>query len=179
MDEKKVDSLQALSSVKVEDPYECDCVSGNCLTLDCKCFKHGWLCKPTCKNPNCQNNERNDEKRLSAMEELLSMNPMAFTGDDTLSQDECAAICNFAMLTTSVDSDKFKVGQKTGSASKLLTPDIVHQAIQTVMSSVNEDLEKSTPEGFEEKTENSIALEFNNVLNTLIDAFSKSNVNNG
>ena len=105
------------------------------------------------------------------MEELLSANPMAFTADDTLNQDECAAIFNFAMLTSSVDSEKFKAKPRDPSVSRLLTPQIVHLAIQTVMSSVNEDLENTIKGNFEEKTENSIASEFNNVLNTLIQHF--------
>ena len=153
---------------KSEQSSECNCTTGNCLSLDCKCFRHGKLCDHNCKNPNCENNEAHAEKRLAVMEELLSSNPMAFTGEDTLSQDECAAICNFAMLTTSVDSTKFKAAPKESLVSKLLTPDIVHQAVKTVMSSVNEDLEKSSPETFEEKTENIIANEFNNVLLTLV-----------
>ncbi|OHS97858.1 hypothetical protein TRFO_35869 [Tritrichomonas foetus] len=159
---------QANMISKSEEASLCNCTSGNCLSLECRCFRHGRLCKPNCPNPNCENNESHAEKRLAVMEELLSSNPMAFTGEDTLSQDECAAICNFAMLTTSVDAEKFRVEPKESHVSKLLAPDIVHQAIKTVMSSVNEDLDNSTPEAFEEKTENSIAQEFNSVLGTLI-----------
>lgn len=157
----------ANTNPKPDEPKDCGCTSGNCLTLDCNCFKHGRFCKE-CHNPNCENNEEHSEKRIAAMEEFLSSNPMAFTGEDTLNQDECAAIFNFAMLTASVDVEKFQAKPRDPSISRLLNPKIVHQAIQTVMSSVNEDLAQTDKGNFEEKTENNIASEFNNVLNTLI-----------
>jgi hypothetical protein len=92
---------------------------------------------------------------------------MAFTAEDTLSQDECAAICNFAMLTSSIDSEPFKAEPRESALSQLLTPTVIRQAIKTVMSAANEDLEAATPETFDERTENNIAREFENVMRTI------------
>jgi hypothetical protein len=93
---------------------------------------------------------------------------MAFTAEDTLTQAECASICNFAMLTSSVDSEPFRAEPRETPLSKLLTPSVIRQAVKTVMSAANEDLATSTPETFEERTENSVAQEFENVLQTIV-----------
>jgi hypothetical protein len=103
-----------------------------------------------------------------AIEHLLLANPMAFTAEDTLDQEECAAICNFAMLTTSVDQEPFRVEPRETSLSKLLTPVVIRQAVKTVMSAANEELRGEAAESFDERTENCVAQEFDNVLQTIL-----------
>lgn len=151
----------------------CNCVSGDCLNLDCACFRFGRYCEGRCANPSCRNNEANSVERLRVIEKLLLQNPMTFTAEDTLNQEEFASICNFAMLTTSVDDTPFKAEHRETAVSKSLSDKVVMQAIRTVMSAPNEDLKSAIPETFEERTENSVAKEFENVLQTIIDHVSK------
>lgn len=150
------------------EPRHCSCTSGNCLTLECECFKHGRFCDQPCQNKDCRNNEQHAVERLSAIEEILLQNPLAFTPEDALNQEECASICNFAMLTTSVDNEPFRPEHRETPLSRCLTPQVIKQAVKTVMSAANEDLNRCTPENFEEKTENSVAQEFANVLQTIV-----------
>lgn len=112
-------------------------------------------------------------ERLRAIEKLLLQNPMTFTAEDTLNQEEFASICNFAMLTTSVDDTPFKAEHRETTVSRSLSDKVIKQAIRTVMSAANEDLKSATPDNFEEKTENSVAKEFGNVLQTIMDYVSK------
>lgn len=150
------------------EPPHCSCTSGDCLTLECSCFKHGKFCEHNCQNKDCRNNEQNAVERLAVIEKILLQNPMAFTAEDTLNQEECASICNFAMLTKSVDHEPFRPEHRETPLSKCLTPQVIRQAVKTVMSAANEDLKRVTPETFEEKTENSVAQEFANVLQTIV-----------
>jgi hypothetical protein len=128
----------------------------------------------TCTCPECANNEAHASERLIAIENLLLQNSMAFTAEDTLTPEECASICNFAMLTSSVDSEPFRAQPRDSPLSKILTPSVIRQAIKTVMSAANEDLKTATAETFEERTENSVAREFENVLTTIVRHFTKS-----
>jgi len=150
------------------EQFKCQCTSGSCLSLDCACFKRGRFCHEQCQSPGCANNEAHGSERLAAIEHLLLANPMAFTAEDTLDQDECAAICNFAMLTTSVDQEPFRVEPRETPLSKLLTPVVIRQAVKTVMSAANEELRGESAESFDERTENCVAQEFDNVLQTIL-----------
>ncbi|KAK8886817.1 hypothetical protein M9Y10_037850 [Tritrichomonas musculus] len=151
-----------------EEERVCSCES-NCLTLDCPCFRRGRYCDHTCNCKKCKNNEEHAEERLEAIEQILSRDPMAFTAEETLNQEECQSICNFAMLTSSVDAEPFKVVQRDSPLSRLLTPDVINQAIRTVMSAANDDLKSATSENFEEHAENSVSKEFENVLITIVN----------
>jgi hypothetical protein len=93
---------------------------------------------------------------------------MAFTAEDTLDQEECAAICNFAMLTTSVDQEPFHVEPRETPLSRLLTPIVIRQAVKTIMSAANEELRSDAANSFDERTENCLAQEFDNVLQTIL-----------
>jgi hypothetical protein len=127
----------------------------------------------SCACPDCANNEAHAADRLVAIENILLQNSMAFTAEDTLTQEECASICNFAMLTSSVDSEPFRAEPRESPLSKVLTPSVIRQAVKTVMSAANEDLKTATPETFEERTENSVAREFENVLGTIVRHITK------
>lgn len=153
---------------KEEEQRICNCES-NCLSLNCPCFRRGRYCDHTCNCKTCKNNEEHAEERLEAIEQILSRDPMAFTAEETLNQEECASICNFAMLTSSVDAEPFKVVQRESPLSRLLTPDVINQAIRTVMSAANDDLKSATSENFEEHAENSVSKEFENVLTTIVN----------
>jgi hypothetical protein len=72
------------------------------------------------------------------------------------------------MLTSSVDSEPFRAEPRDSALSRILTPSVIRQAVKTVMSAANEDLKTATTETFEEHTENSVAREFENVLNTIV-----------
>jgi hypothetical protein len=122
----------------------------------------------SCQCPHCANNEDHAAERLAAIETILLQNSMAFTTEDTLSQEECASICNFAMLTSSVDSEPFKAEPRESPLARILTPSVIRQAVKTVMSAANEVLKTATPENFDEHTENSVAREFQNVLSTIV-----------
>lgn len=151
-----------------QDDNTCSCTSGNCLTLECPCFKRGKYCDEKCKCVDCKNREEFAAERLQVIESILLKDSMAFTAEETLNQEECASICNFAMLTSSVDSESFKVEHRESPLSRLLTPEVINQAIRTVMSAANEDLKSANPENFEEHAENSVSKEFENVLNTIV-----------
>lgn len=160
--------------IKEEEQRVCNCES-NCLTLNCPCFRRGRYCDHTCNCKKCKNNEEHAEERLEAIEQILSRDPMAFTAEETLNQEECASICNFAMLTSSVDAEPFKVVQRESPLSRLLTPDVINQAIRTVMSAANDDLKSATSENFEEHAENSVSKEFENVLITIVNHVKPAN----
>jgi hypothetical protein len=93
---------------------------------------------------------------------------MAFTSQDTLSQADCASIANCAILTGSVSNAPFHPAPRETPLSKLLSPPVITQAVKTVMSAANEDLLTATPETFEERTENSVAQELENILQTIV-----------
>jgi hypothetical protein len=132
------------------------------------------MCEPgLCGCPNCANNEEHAAERLTAIETILLQDALAFTAEDTLTQEECASICNFAMLTSSVDSEPFRAEPRESALSKILTPGVIRQAVKTVMSAANEDLRTATHDTFEEHTENSVAREFENVLNTIVSHINK------
>ena len=156
------------AAVKEEETGICHCDS-DCLTLDCPCFRRGRYCDSNCQCPKCKNNEQHARERLEAIEQILSKDPMAFTAEETLNQEECASICNFAMLTSSVDAQPFQVTPRDSNLSRLLTPEVINQAIRTVMSAANDDLKSATSENFEERAENSVSKEFENVLQTIVN----------
>jgi hypothetical protein len=149
--------------------FHCACSGGNCLTLECQCFLRGRMCNPAiCPCPDCKNNEEHTAERLTAIERILLQNSMAFTAEGTLTQEECASICNFAILTTSVNSEPFRVKPRETALSRILIPPVIKQAVKTIMSAANEELKVPTTGDFEERTENSVAGEFENVLSTLM-----------
>ena len=103
---------------------------------------------------------------------LLQKDPMAFTAENTLDQEEYTSIYNFAVLTASVDANPFEVEPREQQPiTKLLSKKVVEQAVKTVMSAVSENLKGSTPENFEEMAENSVAKEFEIVLETIVTHF--------
>ncbi|OHT16317.1 hypothetical protein TRFO_41889 [Tritrichomonas foetus] len=162
---------------KEEETHLCNCDS-DCLHLNCPCFRRGRYCDSTCKCPNCKNNETHAAERLEAIEQILTKDPMAFTAEETLNQEECASICNFAMLTSSVDAEPFKVTPRDSPLSRLLHSDVINQAIRTVMSAANDDLKSATSENFEEHAENSVSKEFENVLQTIVNHVKPATVTN-
>jgi hypothetical protein len=92
---------------------------------------------------------------------------MAFTAVDTLTPAECASIRNCAILTGSADGEVFHAEPRETPLSRLLKPSVITQAVKTVMSAANEELATATPDNFEERTENGVAQEFQNVLQTI------------
>lgn len=144
---------------------ECNC-NGNCLTLNCPCFKQGCYCSKNCKCKGCKNCEECSRERINAIEQILAQNPMAFTTEDTLTPEEFSSISNFAMLTSSVDSEEFSIEPRETKLSKVLTQQVVKQAILTIISAGNES--DVNQENLEEKVENQVNLEFEIILNTIL-----------
>lgn len=97
---------------------------------------------------------------------------MAFTTEDTLTSEEYSSISNFAMLTSSVDSEEFSVEQRETKLSKVLTQQVVKQAILTIISAGNEVVVNQ--ENLEEKVENQVNLEFENILKTILMLTNKN-----
>ena len=91
---------------------------------------------------------------------------MAFTTEDTLTPEEFSSISNFAMLTSSVDSEEFSIEPRETKLSKVLTQQVVKQAILTIISAGNES--DVNQENLEEKVENQVNLEFEIILNTIL-----------
>ena len=78
----------------------------------------------------------------------------------------------FVVLTQSVDATPFEVEPRDQQQiTKLLSRKVVVQAVKTVMSAASENLKGSTPENFEEMAENSVAKEFETVLETIVTHF--------
>ena len=100
---------------------------------------------------------------------------MAFTGEETITNEERSAIYNFAMLTSSVDSEEIQVKTRETTLSRLLTQEVLNQSIRTIMSAANEDLKTATPETFEERAENSVSTEFENVLQIIASRIKPTN----
>lgn len=147
----------------------CSCRDGNCLTTNCACFLKGKFCDCDCAN--CKNNEKFSEERLAAIEQILLQNPMAFTTKESLDQDEHDSIFDFAMLTSSIDSENFHVERRNTRLSKLLTGEVIDQAIRTVMSAAS-NATRSDGGNFDEKAENSVSEEFENVLEKIASLLS-------
>jgi hypothetical protein len=126
-----------------------------------------------CSCADCQNNEAHAAERLAAIERTLLQNPMAFTAEGTLTRDECAAIGNFVIVMSSVDNEPFRVEPRETALSRVMIPSVIKQAVKTVMSAANEELKTPNTENFEERTENSIAREFENVLKTILRHVTK------
>ncbi|KAH0788515.1 CRC domain-containing protein TSO1-like isoform X1 [Histomonas meleagridis] len=152
-----------------KEETKCSCTTGNCLTLDCPSFKRGKYCDSSCTCQGCKNRAEFESERLAVIEKILVQNPLAFTGQDTLNQEEFDSIFNFAMLNASVDSEPFHSEPRETKLSKLLTTDVINQAIKTVMCAANDDIQNSTEENFEEHAENSVSKEFANVLQTIVN----------
>ena len=87
-------------------------------------------------------------------------------------------ICNFVMLTSSIDSEPFSVQPQTSKISKFVKPTIIKQAMVTVLSSPNELLRSNNPKSFEENVENTIASEFLDVIEKIQEYISKPNSEN-
>ena len=145
---------------------KCNCKDGNCLDMTCECFQKGKYCDCDC--PNCKNNEKFSDERLLAIEQILLQDPLAFTMKDTLNQDEHDSIFDFAMLTSSIDSENFSVERRDTRLSKLLTSEVIDQAIRTVMSAASNAIATES-EHFDEKAENSVSKEFENVLEKIVN----------
>lgn len=146
----------------------CGCKDGDCRSLSCPCFKKGAMCGPDCQCPKCANKREFQQDRLEQIENILLADPMSFTTEDTLTQEERSAILNFAMLTNSVDSEDIIVKPKVTSLTRLLSPQVLNLSIRTIMSAANEDLKKSPPSLVEERAENSVSSEFENVLTIIL-----------
>ena len=142
----------------------CEC-GGNCLNEKCPFFMHGKYCSPNCKCKDCHNKPEFESERTNAFVEMLSKNPLAFTPEEPLSQDELTAIYNFAMLTKSVDTEPFKLQPDPKQISKVISPNVMELSVVTILSAANEILETNKdPKAFEEQVENAVASEFNNIL---------------
>ena len=142
----------------------CHC-NGNCLNDKCPFFMRGQYCNPDCKCSDCQNKPEFESERSSAFVKILSNNPLAFTPEEPLTQDELTAIYNFAMLTKSVNTEPFKLQADVKPISKVITPSVLELSIVTIISAANEVLDNSKdPKTFEEQVENSVASEFENIL---------------
>ena len=152
----------------------CDCRDGNCCSGTCPCFHKGSTCSK-CRCANCQNNSLSNPIRLAAIENIILRDPMAFTGEETITNEERSAIYNFAMLTSSVDSEEIQVKTRETTLSRLLTQEVLNQSIRTIMSAANEDLKTATPETFEERAENSVSTEFENVLQIIASRIKPTN----
>lgn len=107
------------------------------------------------------------------MVDILAKDSKAFTSNDTIDPEEYASSSNFAMLM-SVDATPFEVEPRDpqeNQIAKVLSKKVVVQAVRTVMSAACENPQGSTPEAFEEMAENSVAKEFQEVLNTILTHF--------
>ena len=151
----------------------CNC-TGECLSLTCPCFKRGRFCGPSCECSACKNCQAHEGERLDVMVDILTKDPTAFTANDMIDPEEYVSISQFARLTTSVDATPFGVeprDQQQNPVAKLLSKKVVVQAVRTVMSAACENLKGSTPDTFEEMAENSVAKEFEVVLDTIVTHF--------
>ena len=122
----------------------------------------------------CKNCQAHEAERLDVMVDILTKDPTAFTANDMIDPEEYVSISKFAMLTTSVDATPFEVeprDQQQNPVAKLLSKKVVVQAVRTVMSAACENLKGSTPDTFEEMAENSVAKEFEVVLDTIVTHF--------
>ncbi|KAH0785196.1 tesmin/TSO1-like CXC domain-containing protein [Histomonas meleagridis] len=146
----------------------CNCTGGNCLMLGCPCFKRGGLCGKDCKCTSCRNCEQYAVERMACIEQILSQTPGVFTTEESLTQEEYSSICNFAMLNSSVDSEQFQIEPRETKLSKVLVPEVINQAIRTIVSAGNEGQSNNADAEFEEKAENQIIQEFENVLQTIL-----------
>jgi hypothetical protein len=129
----------------------------------------------SCGCHNCSNTSDHAGERLLAIESILLHDAMVFTGEDTLTQEECLSICHFAMLATSVDSQPFSIQPRENALTKVFGPCVITQALKTVMSAADEELKKATRDTFDECTENSIARGFQHVLNTICGTCQRIN----
>ena len=153
-----------MESSQQKQPLCCSC-EGNCLCKECKCFMQGKYCGPDCKCPNCHNKPEFEAERVEVIRKILEENPLAFTPDDSLNQDEFTGITNFAMLTNSVNTEPFNLQKQEKLISKFLIPRVLELSVVTILSAANEALDKSKdPKSFEEEVENSIASEFQDIL---------------
>ena len=155
----------------------CHC-EGGCLDDTCPCFLMGKMCGPNCSCTNCHNCEAYAEQRLAAIETKLLADPLAFTSERSLTPEKFEQICNFVMLTSSIDSEPFSVQPQTSKISKFVKPTIIKQAMVTVLSSPNELLRSNNPKSFEENVENTIASEFLDVIEKIQEYISKPNSEN-
>ncbi|EAX96753.1 hypothetical protein TVAG_288530 [Trichomonas vaginalis G3] len=152
----------------------CSCCNGNCLLLDCPCFKRGGVCGPNCKCQNCKNKSGWDEERLAVIENVLSQKSVAFTSTDQLNPDEYNLISNFAMLSSSIDSEQFHSKQRDLPLSRLLTQEVTQQAIKTVISAAHRQYTKQQGEpNIEESLENCVSSEYENVLKAILTAIEQ------
>ena len=149
--------------------FSCNC-QGNCCQLECPCFKRGGVCGIDCKCINCENKSTTSLIRLESIEKILNKNPQAFTPLDGLNEDELSSITNFALISNSIDSEPFQIIPKITPLSKLLAPEVIDQAIKTVISAASQDLSNSNNTNYEENLENSVSFEFERVLNTVLEA---------
>lgn len=151
----------------------CNC-EGDCLSTSCPCFLHSRHCNSNCKCHNCKNKPENETERAAAFESYLLDNPLAFTSDDSINQDEYTAISNFAMLTNSVDTEQFALEKEEKPLSKVLSPQVLELSIKTILSAANEYIENAEESStFEEGVENSVASEFLNILRQVQNRLEK------
>lgn len=151
----------------------CHC-NGNCLNEQCPFFMKGKYCNKNCKCPNCRNKPEFEAERSAAFIQILFKNPLAFTPEEPLTQDELTAISNFAMLTKSVNKDPFKLEPQETPLSKVISPKVLELSVVTIISAANEILDTSkNQKTFEEDVENSVASEFNNILKQIQDRINQ------
>lgn len=146
----------------------CNCTDNKCLTMECACFSRGLLCKSECKCSGCLNKSITSEERIEALEKILMENSTAFTQTDSINQEEKTAIANFPIIT--VDDEPFEKKEKSSSLSRLLAPEVIEQAIKTIISAATKDVNLSKENNLEEHITNCVLCEFENVLSTVYNA---------
>lgn len=151
----------------------CNC-EGNCLSTTCPCFLHSKYCCDGCKCQKCRNKKEYEQERVASFEQHLLENPLAFTSDDSINQEEYTAISNFAMLTNSVDTEPFTLEKEEKPLAYVLTPKVLELSIATILSAANESLKTAKdPNTFEEAVENSVAAEFQDILQQIQNRLEK------
>lgn len=150
----------------------CTC-GDNCLNEKCPFFMRGQYCNSDCKCPNCRNKPEFENERLEAFTAILNQNPLIFTPEDQLTQDEFTAISNFAMLIKSVDTDPFKLKEQEKLKSTIISR-VLELSIATIISAANQALTNTKdPTKFEEEVENAVALEFKYITESIKDRITQ------
>lgn len=160
-----------------EEPeiIKCTCGPEGCCHLGCPCFKKGGICSHNCTCENCRNRSLTGQERIEAIEQCLAENSTCFTSSDALNQEEYSSISNFAMLSTSIDSEPFPTNAKTSPLK--ITQEITKLAVKTIICAATSKLRNKNSidtSNLEEYTENCIASEFEIVLSAVLKAVAKT-----
>ena len=130
----------------------CGC-SGECLDRGCACYRVCKICSVCCAN--CRN--RYHEGRLNHVENDLHGDITYFTRGEDVTPAELECMQNFAVLTSSVDSEEFPITRRTTTLGALMTRTLMRTAVERLLDMPG-DL--SLPEGDDtayEEQENFVA----------------------